>query len=373
MPIRVAGGASLLALMGGGVRDWLVGHRVVLGLSLRITVAGLLSFALGEALGLDRVYWAVLTSIIVMQASVGGSLKATVDRFAGTIGGAAWGVAVAVAVPHSGPVSTGVALGIALVPLAALVAFRPTYRVAPVTGVIVLLGNFGQIGVIRAALDRVLEIGFGSVVALAVALLITPARARRLLGEAARDALEPMSDLARLLLGDLSKTPDGVAVRGFHDRIRAAVERAVVAADEAARERRVYITDTGDLDPLVRGLRRLSHDLVIVARALPGPLPQAIATRLAEPAAGVGEALALRLSGIGAALAQGAVPPAPGIVADALAAFDHAIAELRRDGLTRALSADDVGRVFGLSFGLEQMRRNIDDLAARAGELATRR
>ncbi|MGH7092375.1 MAG: FUSC family protein, partial [Stellaceae bacterium] len=166
-----------------GVADWFSRRRVALGLSLRMTTAGLLSFALGEALGLAQVYWAVLTSIIVMQASVGGSLKATIDRFVGTIGGAAWGVAVAVAVPHSGPASTGVALAIALVPLAALVAFRPTYRVAPVTGAIVLLGHFGPIGVIHAALDRVLEIGFGSVVALAVALLVSPARAQRLVGE----------------------------------------------------------------------------------------------------------------------------------------------------------------------------------------------
>ena len=354
------------------VADWLSDRRVALGLSLRMTTAGLLSFALGEALGLAQVYWVVLTSIIVMQASVGGSLKATFDRFVGTIGGAAWGVAVAVAVPHSGPASTGVALGIALVPLAALVAFRPAYRVAPVTGAIVLLGHFAGIGVVHAALDRVLEIGFGSVVALAVALLISPARAQQLVGEAARDAFVPMGELARLLLGDLSKTADAAAVRAFHDRIRAAVERAAVAADEAARERRVYITETADLDPLVRGLRRLSHDLVIIARALPGPLPQPVGGRLAEPAATVGEALARRLAGIGAALAQGVAPPAPGVVADALAGFDRAIAELRRDGLTLALSDDDVGRVFGLSFGLEQMRRNIDDLAARAGELAAR-
>ncbi|MGH7092516.1 MAG: hypothetical protein ACREFB_03140, partial [Stellaceae bacterium] len=73
---------------------------------------------------------------------------------------------------------------------------------------------------------------------------------------------------------------------------------------------------------------------------------------------------------IGAALAQGVVPPAPGVVADALAGFDRAISDLRRDELTRQLSDDDLGRTFGLSFGLEQMRRNIDDLAARAGELA---
>ena len=53
-----------------------------------MTVAGLLTFGLGELLGVQQVYWAVLTAVIVMQASVGGSIKATLDRLLGTIAGA---------------------------------------------------------------------------------------------------------------------------------------------------------------------------------------------------------------------------------------------------------------------------------------------
>jgi len=37
-------------------------------------------------------YGAVLTADIVRQASVGASLKATLDRFIGTLGGAVWSV-----------------------------------------------------------------------------------------------------------------------------------------------------------------------------------------------------------------------------------------------------------------------------------------
>ena len=145
---------------------------------LRMSAAGLLSFAVAQLFALPQVYWAVLTAVIVMQASIGGSLKAMIDRFVGTIGGAGWGVAVTLAVPHPGVLSTGFALAVALVPLAAVVAFRPSYRVAPVTAAIVLLGYAGQTGVVEAALDRVFEIGLGSVVALAVALLVSPSRAR---------------------------------------------------------------------------------------------------------------------------------------------------------------------------------------------------
>ena len=54
----------------------------------------MIAFALGELLGVKQVYWAVLTAVIVMQASVGGSLKATSERLVGTAVGAIWGMAL---------------------------------------------------------------------------------------------------------------------------------------------------------------------------------------------------------------------------------------------------------------------------------------
>jgi Fusaric acid resistance protein-like len=75
----------------GKARDWIAAHRAEITLSLRITVAGLIALALGELLGVKQVYWAVLTAVIVMQARVGGSLKATIDRLAGTAAGALLG------------------------------------------------------------------------------------------------------------------------------------------------------------------------------------------------------------------------------------------------------------------------------------------
>src|SRR5712691_1901374 len=121
------------------VVDWLAQYRPKAGLTLRMSAAGLITFAVAHLLGLTQIYWAVLTAVVVMQASVGGSLKAMIDRFAGTIGGAGWGVAVTLAIPHGDAISTELALAVALVPLAALVAMRPSYRIAPVTAVIVLL------------------------------------------------------------------------------------------------------------------------------------------------------------------------------------------------------------------------------------------
>jgi uncharacterized membrane protein YccC len=106
----------------GKARDWIAAHRAEITLSLRITVAGLIAFVLGELLSVKQIYWAVLTAVIVMQASVGGSLKATIDRLAGTVAGALWGAALGAAIPHPGTLATAGLLAAALLPLAALVA-----------------------------------------------------------------------------------------------------------------------------------------------------------------------------------------------------------------------------------------------------------
>ncbi len=349
---------------------WLARHRLETGLTLRMSAAGLITFAIAHLFGLPQVYWAVLTAVIVTQASVGGSLKAMLDRFIGTIGGAGWGVVVTLAIPHPGVLSTGFALAVALVPLAAVVAFRPSYRIAPVTAAIVLLAYPSQTVVVAAALERVLEIALGSLVALGVALLVSPARAGDLLCTAGRDALGLMADQVGVLIAGVNAPVDAAAVQSLHDRIRAAVERAAAAAEEVDRERRSYITEAPDPDPLVRTLRRLSHDLVIIARALSAPLPEAASARLVQPAASISASLAAALDDIAGALASHRAPPDLSAAAETLGAFEEGLAALRQEGVTRELAEEAVERLFGLAFGFEQLGRNLGELAGRVRELA---
>ena len=355
--------------MVGNTRDWIAAHRPEIALSLRITVAGLVTFALGELLGVRQVYWAVLTSTIVMQASIGGSLKATIDRLAGTAAGGLWGAALGAAISHPGTLATAGLLAAALVPLAALVAWWPNYRVAPVTAIIVLLVPHGDTGPVQAAIERLIEITLGCAVALGVALAITPSRAHRLLSAAAADALIPMREQIEQLLAGVAEPVGPAAVLALHDRIRAAVERCAATAGDAARERTSWLTDAPDPDPLVRSLRRVSHDLVMLARALPKPLPEPLCSRLAGPAKRVASAAGEFLSELADALnRQTAVPPLV-ILEQALSEYDDAISELRRDRLIVPLAVADAERAFGTAFALQQLVGNLADLIVRVGEL----
>jgi uncharacterized membrane protein YccC len=254
--------------------------------------------------------------------------------------------------------------------LALIVAFRPSYRIAPVTAAIVLLGRPASGGVVAAALDRVFEIGLGSIVALAVALWLVPMRAHRALHAAGRDALAAMAAQIASLFAGLTVPVDATATLALHDRTRAAIERAAAAAEETARERRSYVSDTPDPEPLVRTLRRLSHDLVIIGRALPVPLPAAASDHLRQPTSDLATVLGDYMPAIGNSLTAGTPPPDDAPLSHAFDAYGVAVAALRRAGATHDLADDDVERIFGLSFGLEQLRQNLADMAARVSELA---
>jgi uncharacterized membrane protein YccC len=292
------------------------------------------------------------------------------DRLGGTIAGACCGVAVALALPRSGPVATGLALSVGLLPVAVLTAFKPAYRVAPVTVVIVVLAYAGQQRALDSALLRTAEIMLGSIVAFVVALTVLPSRARNLLLLAARDALAPIGEQIALLLGDLSAAADAGQVQALHDRIRAALSRAEANAQEAARERASRVSEAPDPEPLVRALRRLWHDLVMVARLRTAPLPDPVAARLAPAAAALAAAAGAFLAAAGAALAGGNAPPEPKGVADAIEGYRAATTTLRAEGMLRLLPGDAVEQVYGIGFALEQFGRNLAEFQSRAAEFA---
>src|ERR1700690_964575 len=64
--------------------------------------------------------------------------------------------------------------------------------------------------------------------------------------------------------------------------------------------------------------------------------------------------------------------PAPGLEGfhRSLTTFHAAMAGIRRAGLTRELAGDAIARLFGLALALEQLGRDLDDLASRASERA---
>ena len=346
-------------------------RRVQLALSIRVTIAALVSLALAQLLQLPLPLWAVLTAVIVTQMSVGRSLKATFDYLVGTLGGAIYGGAIGVFVPHSSEIALLGVLALAVAPLALIAAINPRFSVAPITAIIVLLiPTMTHASPIASAMDRVLEVALGGVTGLIVSFFLLPSNAHSQVVAAAARTLDRMARALGELLAGLTQGLDVDALHRIQDGIgRALVQMNEVGA-EAEHERSAGLAVGPDTGPLLRTLLRLRHDLVMIGRAADNPLPEAFQARLEAPLAHVGVAFADYLRASGAALQAGRRSPSPTVMESALDGYASAIAALRREGLTRSLPGDAAERFFALGFALEQMHNNFKDLERCVAEWA---
>ena len=345
------------------IAAWLKSKKVELGLGVRVTVAAMGALAIALACGLKLPLWAVLTSIIVTQMSVGRSLKATRDYLVGTIGGAIYGGAVAVLVPHSGEGALLAVLVMAVAPLAFIAAINPSLNVATVTAIIVLLlpaMNHGD--PLDSAIDRVLEVTVGAITGLLVSFLVFPSRAHSQIRASAARVLELMAAALRELLSGLTRGLDNNALHSLQDGIGSALVGLNTVGAEAERERGARLSSGPDTGPLLRTILRLRHDLVMIGRASVVPLPVELQTPLAAPLAAVSYAISGYLRTTAAALRTGRGTPAIWPLQSALEAYASAVASVRSEGLTRGIAGDVVERFYALGFSLEQMRQNLKDM-----------
>jgi uncharacterized membrane protein YccC len=354
------------------VQPWLARQSDRLWLALRMLISATAAYALAHAFGLTQGYWAVLTTIIVTQTSIGGSLKAAIDRLVGSICGALVGAVAALLLPSHAPLVVGATLIAALTPLAVLTAFYPTYRIAPITAIIVLMSTgAATLGPLGYALDRVLEITLGAVVGVVVSTLIAPARAYVQLRGAAAETARMLAQIMTALAPAIGAGPPTLGP--LPTQIQAALNRLATAADEAAREHRSRLSAHPDPEPLFRTLRRLQQDILALNRLFDTQWPDTAQAALAAPWSAYAEAVAATLRTLADALTACQPPPDTAQLRTQLAAFIAAIETMRREGTTRALSTDLVGRILGSAFRAEQLQRDLDDLTERTHEVAATR
>jgi uncharacterized membrane protein YccC len=338
-------------------------RKIELALSVRVTVAAMGALVIALALGLKLPLWAVLTSLIATQMSVGQSLKATRDYLLATLGGAVYGGAVAVLVPHNGEGALLAVLVLAVTPLAFIAAINPSLKAATVTAIIVLLLPTMNHGTpIASAIDRIFEVAVGAITGLVVSFVVLPSRAHSQIRVKAAAALELIAAALNEMLTGLTRGRDVEALHRLQDGIGAALVGLNAIGAEAERERAAHLTAGPYTGPLLRTVLRLRHDLVIIGRATSVPLPPDLHSRLDAPLADVNQAIGGCLKQIAAVLRTGGDCPPIATVHAALQAYAAEVAALRSEGMTRGLPGEDIERFFALGFSLEQMRRNMKDL-----------
>ena len=343
--------------------------------TVRVMAAVLAAYALYAAFDLPQGYWAVFTTLIVMQASIGGTVGASVDRMYGTVLGAVVGGGAAALRTLSpfglSPTGLGAALAIATGITAYVAMLRPNMKVAPVTAAIMLLSASDKLGPLHAAAYRVVEIGIGSAIGVAATLLIFPARSRTVVAERTGAVLASLAELLGHYADWLERAEiePSQALHPLHDRIRAeigAVERAV---DDTERERAARL-GYHHLSPATpRTLWRVRNEALAVGRAVRIPWPPELRARLSEPGVRMLRTDAVFLEACRAALQTNATVDR----GDLAARHDRvqaAVAALRRERLTQNFDLETVGATFSFAFALESLYGHLGDLADRIDEAA---
>jgi len=345
-------------------------YRLHFILALRVTVSALSALALAQVMHLKLPLWAVLTSLIVTQMSLGRSIKVATDYLMGTLAGVAYGGALAILIPHESQWALFAVLALAIAPLAFIAAFKTNFNVLPITAIIVLMvPSMQHVSPMTSALDRVLEVSVGAMVGFVVSFLVFPSRAHALTTDAAADTLELVADaLTRLLAHHCGgERPD---IRKINAEIANVLARLNATGAEAEHERAARLTSGPDTGPLLRTLLRLRHDIVILGRAVGCDLPEAVQARLTPAMRKIAPVADDFLRTSGAALRARTQPPPLAEVELAFAAHSEEFDAVRRDGLIRGTSSETAERFFALGFALDQMREHLGEVHRVVGEWA---
>lgn len=367
----MAAGPGLLSSLRGHLAGLFSPAHLKLG--MRATVAGLVAYGLATALSLPNGYWAVLTAVLVVQSTIGASLSIARDRALGTLVGGVAGVAAAMAAGDSRPL-TVLTLGLSLLVTATLSARSASFKLAPVTVVIVLLADLSHHEPWLSALHRLFEIAVGGIVGVACAVLILPERAVFRLFPHCAKALRSSARLMEVGRdGLLGRGLDPAALDRMNGEARDALRAASARIAEARAERAGGFSGHADPAPVVRNCRRLWHSVIILLRVADRPLDEDLRGRVAPALEAAIAALVLLIEAVADRLDDreaGDLDARAAAARAAVTALEGEVERLNASGALDLASAEALTALFSAVSACGHVRENAEDVAARYAEAA---
>ena len=237
---------------------------------LKTGLASLIAYEASRAMGLPYGYWAVISTVIVMQVYVADSVRMCLYRFFGTAMGAAIGIFSIWAFPP-GDLWNDAAIALTLGFCGFMTRYSPRFRMAAITVSVVFVGSFGapMDERISYALWRVMEITLGVGTAFLVSVLVFPERLEKHLSERLNSQKGQAADLCRELTAAFvhgEVTPPFHGMQALSVEIRKNRESlSGITHHEFLFVRR----KRGDtLESVINGLERTVDHLAVMAHAL---------------------------------------------------------------------------------------------------------
>jgi len=319
--------------------------------ALRTAVAVVATQALVTLLKLPQGYWAVITTVIVMQANLGGSMRAAWTRLAGTAVGAVFGAAAAYCGGQS-LASAGLSVFATLAACSAIPRLRESSRVAGITAIIVIFGGHPDIPAFVLGFDRFLEIAVGIVTALAVSLTVLPARASRALSHGLAKIFEDVASLFAVVVeGRIREDYPERHIFALKDRILRTLARCRELRREAETESRDQGENAMRAMLLFRGERLFEHVLGMdhIAEEWRG---QGLHRHLPQEMTDLEAAGAEVLTALAAHLRDGAPLPEVDALDAAVAKARDKLGDMRRDRAPAAYDLSEVMHFFSFMHGM---------------------
>lgn len=237
---------------------------------LQLAAAVVIAYFASAILGLPEHLWAVMTALIVLRPSSGGTWDAGWDRARGTLIGALGGLLGVFLEHHGAPPLATLLATVAVLSFAS--AASPALRSAPVAALIILgAGDIAGHSALQVAVVRVLQILLGVGVAMAVALASSRYRASTRFKTGSASLLQRLARQVRLAA--VHAAPAEAEVEKAGAALRHALDRLSVLAAGADRETRLFRTTGAPNDPRfhrrVAGLTaRIVQDAAMLSRVL---------------------------------------------------------------------------------------------------------
>lgn len=237
------------------VRDSILSHLQSLRLTkeqalhagrtgLQAAVAVSATFVAMRALGITETFVGLISTIFVLQPSVGNTLVTAIDRLLATIVGSVVGALCIWLIPYG--YGTAISLAVTMFAINAIAGVRPDWQYGVVAGLAIALGGEGN--AMDTALARFWAIALGGVIGVVVSLVVWPdtgsKRTRRKLSSALLSCSELLDAMIAAVAGGKAEQVDH-AMQNYSSAIseaRAAAE-GVVLADSKPLENRIDQTE----------------------------------------------------------------------------------------------------------------------------------
>jgi uncharacterized membrane protein YccC len=209
---------------------------------MKVGLASVLAYLAAGWIGLPYGYWAVITTVIVMQMHVADSIQMCLYRFTGTAIGAGMGILMILVFPPTHAytlfaVFTGTGV------CAYLTRYDVRYRMAAITMAIVFLSSLHAEHRIEYSLFRVAEIGVGVLCAFVVSVVVWPNRTTSVLLDRLRTQYDQVADNVLLLMDNFLHRQRKTDPDLFFDLAREVHANRELYNKVYATERRVFRDD----------------------------------------------------------------------------------------------------------------------------------